>query len=75
MLGLAPVVAKAAPLLKFIPEPPVQATIGQYYDFATFSTLLDETAIDPIVEATALELGKRWAFSYEVLMAEAFAGG
>lgn len=71
MLGVAPVVAKATPLMKFFP--PVQTNISQYADWVSFSEMACETAIDPIVEMTALELGKRYYASFDILAAEAFA--
>lgn len=37
--------------------------VNQYFDFASFSDILVETAIDPIVENTAAEMGFRAALS------------
>ena len=38
-------------------------TVQQYFDFASFSDILVETAIDPIVENTAAEMGYRAALT------------
>lgn len=42
-------------------------TVNQYFDFASFSDILVETAIDPIVENTAAEMGYRAALSANTL--------
>jgi N4-gp56 family major capsid protein len=42
-------------------------TVNQYFDFASFSDLLVETAIDPIVENTAAEMGFRAALTANTL--------
>jgi N4-gp56 family major capsid protein len=42
-------------------------TVNQYFDFASFSDILVETAIDPIVENTAAELGFRAALTANLL--------
>jgi N4-gp56 family major capsid protein len=41
--------------------------VNQYFDFASFSDILVETAIDPIVENTAAEMGYRAALTANVL--------
>ena len=41
--------------------------VNQYFDFASFSDILVETAIDPIVENTAAEMGFRAALSANTL--------
>lgn len=43
------------------------ATVNQYFDFMSFSDLLLETALDPIVENSAAELGYRAAQTVNVL--------
>jgi len=54
-------------------------TLAQYFDFMSFSDLLIETAIDPIVENSAGEMGYRAALTVNSLTASAFeaavAGG
>lgn len=42
-------------------------TVNQYFDFASFSDILVETAIDPIVENTAAEMGFRAAVTANAL--------
>lgn len=42
-------------------------TVNQYFDFASFSDILVETAIDPIVENTAAEMGYRAALTANTL--------
>jgi N4-gp56 family major capsid protein len=42
-------------------------TVNQYFDFASFSDFLVETAIDPIVENTAAEMGFRAALTANTL--------
>lgn len=42
-------------------------TVNQYFDFASFSDILVETAIDPIVENTAAEMGFRAALTANTL--------
>ena len=55
------------------------ASLSQYFDFMSFSDLLIETAIDPIVENAAGEMGYRAALTVNSLTASAFeaavAGG
>lgn len=55
-------------------------TVQQYFNFASFSDILVETAIDPIVENTAAEMGYQAALTANVLArteyeAEATAAG
>lgn len=55
-------------------------TVQQYFNFASFSDILVETAIDPIVENTAAEMGYQAALTSNVLArteyeAEALAAG
>ena len=55
-------------------------TVQQYFNFASFSDILVETAIDPIVENTAAEMGYQAALTANVLArteyeAEALAAG
>lgn len=45
----------------------VSATLSEYSDFTTLSTLLDETAIDPIVENHASNLGYRAGLTVDTL--------
>src|SRR5271168_3916180 len=42
-------------------------TVNQFFDFASFSDILVETAIDPIVENTAAEMGYQAALTANVL--------
>ncbi len=49
-----------------------QATLAQYFDFESFSDLLVETAIDPIVENAAVELGYRAALTVNTLVSAQF---
>lgn len=48
------------------------ATLNQYFDFMSFSDLLVETAIDPIVENAAAEMGYRAALTVNSLTSAAF---
>src|SRR5690348_3232287 len=48
------------------------ATLQQYFDFMSFSDLLIETAIDPIVENAAAEMGYRAALTVNSLTSAAF---
>jgi N4-gp56 family major capsid protein len=45
----------------------VSATISEYSDYASVSTLLEDTAIDPIVENISKELGYRAALSVDTI--------
>jgi N4-gp56 family major capsid protein len=47
-------------------------TVNQYFDFASFSDILVETAIDPIVENTAAEMGYRAALTANTLARQEF---
>jgi N4-gp56 family major capsid protein len=47
-------------------------SLNQYYDFMSFSDLLIETAIDPIVENSAGEMGYRAALTTNSLTSSAF---
>jgi hypothetical protein len=38
-------------------------TVNQYFDYMSFSDMIVETAIDPIVENSAAELGYRAALT------------
>jgi hypothetical protein len=69
-LGMAPMAAK---ILPFLPNVPVAT--ASYQDFLTVSELIDQTAIDPIVEAAALELGRRAGLTMNTLWAQAFSEG
>ena len=51
------------------------ATVEQYFDFMSFSDILDETAIDPIVENSAAEMGYRAALTANTLARSEFEGG
>lgn len=46
----------------------VSATVSEYSDFISVSSLLDETAIDPIVANAATELGYRAALSVDTIV-------
>lgn len=46
----------------------ISATVSEYSDFITISSLLEETAIDPIVENSANELGYRAALTLDTLV-------
>ena len=48
------------------------ATVEQYFDFMSFSDILDETAIDPIVENSAAEMGYRAALTANTLARSEF---
>ncbi len=45
----------------------VSATVSEYADYITISTLLDETAIDPITENAAFNLGYRAGLSVDTI--------
>jgi N4-gp56 family major capsid protein len=47
-------------------------SISQYFDFMSFSDLIEETAIDPIVENSAAELGYRAALTVNTLTSTEF---
>ena len=49
-----------------------EVTVQQYFDYVNFSDLLVETALDPIVENTAAELGYRAALSADRLARSEF---
>jgi N4-gp56 family major capsid protein len=46
----------------------ISATVSEYSDFITISSLLEETAIDRIVENSADELGYRAALTHDTLI-------
>lgn len=48
------------------------ASVEQYFDFMSFSDILEETAIDPIVENHAAELGYRAALTTNTLTRSEF---
>lgn len=50
----------------------VSATVSEYSDFATLSTLLDETAIDPITQNFAEQLGYRAGLSVDTITRNEF---
>lgn len=49
-----------------------QTTVLQYFDYMSFSDLLIQTAIDPIVENSAAEMGYRAALTVNTLTSNAF---
>jgi len=49
-----------------------QTTVNQYFDYMSFSDLLVETSIDPIVENSAAEMGYRAALTVNSLTSTAF---
>lgn len=49
-----------------------QASVSQYFDFMSFSDILVETAIDPIVENSAAEMGYRAALTVNSLVSTEF---
>lgn len=48
------------------------ATVSQYFDFMSFSDILTETALDPIVENSAAEMGYRAALTVNSLVSTEF---
>ncbi len=46
----------------------ISATVSEYSDFITISSLLEETAIDPIVENAAEQLGYRAGLSVDTIV-------
>lgn len=52
----------------------VSGTVSEYADFITVSTLLDETAIDPIVSNAAEQLGYSAGLSVDTIIKTAFDG-
>lgn len=46
----------------------VSATVAEYADFITISTLLEQTAIDPIVENAAFNLGYRAGLTVDTIV-------
>jgi len=52
----------------------VSGTVSEYADFITVSTLLDETAIDPIVTNAAEQLGYSGGLSVDTLVRNEFDG-
>jgi len=52
----------------------VSGTVSEYSDFITVSTLLDETAIDPIVQNAAEQLGYSAGLSVDTIIKAAFDG-
>src|SRR5947209_11521378 len=47
-------------------------TVQQYFDFMSFSDLLEETAIDPIIENASVEMGYRAALTVNSLVSAGF---
>ena len=52
----------------------VSGTVSEYSDYITVSTLLDETAIDPIVQNAAEQLGYSAGLSVDTIIKAAFDG-
>jgi len=52
----------------------LSGTVSEYSDFITVSTLLDETAIDPIVQNAAEQLGYSAGLSVDTIIKAAFDG-
>jgi N4-gp56 family major capsid protein len=52
----------------------LSGTVAEYADFITVSTLLDETAIDPIVQNAAEQLGYSAGLSVDTIIKAAFDG-
>ena len=52
----------------------VSGTVSEYSDFITVSTFLDETAIDPIVQNAAEQLGYSAGLSVDTIIKAAFDG-
>lgn len=52
----------------------LSGTVSEYADFITVSTLLDETAIDPIVQNAAEQLGYAAGLSVDTIIKAAFDG-
>jgi len=52
----------------------VSGTVSEYSDFITVSTLLDETAIDPIVQNASEQLGYSAGLSVDTIIKTAFDG-
>jgi len=52
----------------------LSGTVAEYSDFITVSTLLDETAIDPIVQNGAEQLGYSAGLSVDTIIKAAFDG-
>jgi N4-gp56 family major capsid protein len=52
----------------------LSGTVAEYADFITVSTLLDETAIDPIVQNAAEQLGYAAGLSVDTIIKAAFDG-
>jgi N4-gp56 family major capsid protein len=50
----------------------VSATVSEYSDFATLSSLLEETAIDPITQNYAEQLGYRAGLSVDIITRNEF---
>lgn len=50
----------------------VQTSVSQYFDYMSFSDILVETAIDPIVENSAVEFGYRAALTNDTLAFNAY---
>lgn len=76
-LGVGAAVAAVAPIaLEAVananPAAPVTATIGSYTDYASFSTLAREEAIDKMVQEAAEQLGRRAGESFESMWLYAF---
>jgi len=50
----------------------ISATVSEYADFITISTLLEQTAIDPIVENAAFNLGYRAGLTVDTIVRTEF---
>lgn len=83
LLGAGAVAAKIAPLVEFTAAPVAEKTylryvmgtdavIGAYADYANFSSLALNGAIDDLVHDCAVELGMRAGYSKSQLWAKTF---
>jgi hypothetical protein len=75
LLAVAPLAAKYAPLLsKLVPAPatPVYAVIGEWNDYANFSSFAIASAIDEQVEKAAEELGYQAGLTMNQMYAQVY---
>lgn len=72
MLGIGAAVAAVSPTLAITKTTGVRAAVGEYADYASFSSFSIAQAIDPVVALTAAELGCRAAEDINSLYAQQF---
>jgi hypothetical protein len=70
--GTTLAVVAAAPMLKFIPAPPVDAVLGEYRNYTSFSDLAIAESIDKAVQDSAMQLDYRAGLRINFLVSQPF---